>query len=73
MRRGAICWRSADYGRDAATAYGELRAVLAKKGTPIGPLDTQSAAHALALGVVLVSNTLREFKRVPKLRLENWA
>ncbi len=63
----------ADYGRDAATAYGELRAALAKKGTPIGPLDTQIAAHALALGVILVSNNLREFKRVPKLRLENWA
>lgn len=63
----------ADYGRDAATAYGELRAALAKKGTPIGPLDTQIAAHALALGVILVSNNVREFKRVPKLRLENWA
>lgn len=63
----------ADYGLDAAVAYGELRAVLAKKGTPIGPLDTQIAAHALALGVTLVSNNVREFKRVPKLRLENWA
>jgi len=63
----------ADYGRDAAIAYGELRAALAKKGTPIGPLDTQIAAHALALGVTLVSNNVREFRRVPKLRLENWA
>ena len=50
----------------------ELRAALARKGTPIGPLDTQIAAHALALGVTLVSNNVREFKRVPKLRLENW-
>ena len=63
----------ADYGRDAAIAYGELRAALAKKGTPIGPLDTQIAAHALVLGVTLVSNNVREFRRVPKLRLENWA
>jgi tRNA(fMet)-specific endonuclease VapC len=61
----------ADFDRDAAIAYGELRAVLARKGTPIGPLDTQIAAHALAL--TLVSNNVREFKRVPKLRLENWA
>ena len=63
----------AEFGADAARAYGEVRSALEKKGTPIGPLDTQIAAHALALGVTLVSNNLREFKRVPKLRLENWA
>ena len=63
----------ADFGADAARSYGEVRSALEKKGTPIGPLDTQIAAHALALGVTLVSNNLREFKRVPKLRLENWA
>ena len=62
----------AEYGADAARTYGELRSTLEKRGTPIGPLDTQIAAHALALGVTLVSNNLREFKRVPKLRLENW-
>jgi tRNA(fMet)-specific endonuclease VapC len=63
----------ADFDRGAAVAYGEVRAALVKKGCPIGPLDTQIAAHALALGVVLVSNNVREFRRVPKLRLENWA
>ena len=63
----------ADFGADAARVYGELRSTLEGKGTPIGALDTQIAAHALALGVTLVSNNLREFKRVPKLRLENWA
>lgn len=63
----------ADYGIEAARAYGQLRAVLERKGTPIGPLDTQIAAHALALDVTLVTNNQREFKRVPGLRLENWA
>ena len=63
----------ADFGADAARSYGEVRSALEKKGTPIGPLDTQIAAHALALGATLVSNKLREFKRVPKLRLANWA
>ena len=63
----------AEFGADAARAYGEVRSAREKKGPPIGPLDTQIAAHALALGVTLVSNNLREFKRVPKLRLENWA
>ena len=63
----------ADFGADAARTYGEVRVALEQKGTPIGPLDTQIAAHALALGVTLVSNNVREFKRVPKLRVENWA
>lgn len=42
------------------------------KGTPIGSMDLLIAAHALTLGVRLVSNNLREFRRVPGLRLDNW-
>ena len=63
----------ADYDLHAARAYGELRATLERKGTPIGPLDMQIAAHAVALGLTLVTNNLREFKRVAGLKLENWA
>lgn len=62
-----------DYTLAAAQAYGVLRAALERKGTPIGPLDMQIAAHALALDMTLVSNNLREFKRVRGLKLENWA
>ena len=62
----------ADFGVEAAIAYGEVRAAVERKGTPIGPLDMESAAHALALGVVLITNNQREFKRVTGLRLENW-
>lgn len=62
-----------DYDLAAAKIYGDLRAVLARKGTPIGPLDLQIAAHALALGTTLVTNNQREFKRVPGLTLANWA
>ncbi len=61
------------FDADAARQYGRLRARLERLGTPIGALDTLIAAHALALGVTLVSNNTREFERVPKLRLENWA
>lgn len=61
-----------DYGLAAAQRYGELRAHLDRQGTPIGPLDQQIAAHALALDVTLVTNNLREFERVPGLRVENW-
>lgn len=56
----------------AMLEYGRLRANLERAGRPIGALDTLIAAHALALDCVLVTNNLREFKRVPKLRLENW-
>ena len=62
----------ADFDRAAAAAYGRLRAQLESAGTPVGPLDTQIAAQALALGVTLVSNNLREFARVPGLRVVNW-
>ena len=57
----------------AAEIFGSLRAWLTAQGTPIGPYDTQIAAHAQALGVTLVSNNLREFSRVPGLHVENWA
>lgn len=63
----------ADFDPVAAEAYGRLRNTLERAGTPIGPLDTQIAAHALALGVTLVTNNMREFSRVPGLHLENWA
>ena len=57
----------------AADAYGTVRAVMEKKGRPIGPLDTLIAAHALALGTVLVTNNTREFRRVPGLSVEDWS
>lgn len=62
-----------DWDLEAARRYGQLRADLEKKGTPIGSMDMQIAAHALALGLTLVTNNEREFARVAGLRLENWA
>jgi tRNA(fMet)-specific endonuclease VapC len=56
----------------AATHYGRLRAGFEKSGSLIGAYDLLIAAHALALGLTLVSNNVREFRRVPGLRLENW-
>ena len=63
----------ASYGLDAAQAYGHLRADLQRRGLAIGPLDLLIAAHALSLGVPLVTNNQREFVRVAGLTLENWA
>jgi tRNA(fMet)-specific endonuclease VapC len=62
----------ANFDRDAAQCYGRLRATLESAGTSIGPLDTQISAHALALGVTLVTHNTREFKRVPGLLLSDW-
>ena len=63
----------ADFDLNAAQVYGTLRYTLERLGTPIGPLDTQIAAHALALEVTLVTNNVREFARVSGLNLINWA
>jgi tRNA(fMet)-specific endonuclease VapC len=57
---------------DAAAVYAEVRAELDAKGTPIGPLDLMIAAHAISADVVLVTNDREEFRRVPKLRCEDW-
>ena len=52
--------------------YGEIRAALEKSGRPIGSLDTIIAAHAMAVRAVLVTNNVREFRRVRALRCEDW-
>ena len=57
----------------AAAAYGPIRATLERQGTPIGAMDLLIAAHARSLGVILVTNNVREFGRVPGLQIENWA
>lgn len=60
------------WGRDAAAAYGVLRARQERLGKKLGPYDTQIAAHAVALGAVLVSHD-HAFRRIPHLQVENWA
>ena len=60
------------YDDAVAASYGGVRAELERLGTPIGPLDTMIAAHALALGLTLVTNNEREFCRVPGLKVQNW-
>jgi len=56
----------------AAEQVGDLRATLARAGTPIGPYDLQIAAIALAHGLILITHNTREFARVPGLILEDW-
>jgi tRNA(fMet)-specific endonuclease VapC len=60
------------WGSDAARQYGQLRATLERQGQPMGNLDMMIGAHALALGLVLVTSD-HAFTRIKKLKLEDWA
>lgn len=60
------------YDSQAAAHYGEIRADLERKGTPIGVNDLHIAGHARSQGLILVTNNRAEFDRVAGLRLENW-
>jgi tRNA(fMet)-specific endonuclease VapC len=57
---------------EVAAAYGKLRADLERKGRIIGSNDLWIGAHALSLGLVLVTNNTREFSPIEGLALENW-
>ena len=56
----------------AAYHFGQIRAALYILGQPIGPYDMLIAGHARASGLILVTNNINEFERVPGLLLENW-
>jgi len=56
----------------AAAHYGQLRAELERAGTPCGPHDMQIGGHARSEGLIVVTNNVREFARMPGLRTENW-
>lgn len=61
------------YDADAAAHTGQIRAELARAGKPIGPYDQMIAGHARSRGLLVVTNNIREFERVPGLRTEDWS
>lgn len=61
-----------DWSRDAAEHYAEIRADLRKKGQLIGANDLMIAAHARSLGAIVVTNNVKDFRRVKGLKHENW-
>lgn len=63
---------SMEWSSDAADRYGALKHTLKTQGTPIGDLDTQIAAHALAEKLILVTHNTRHFEKIPGLKLEDW-
>jgi tRNA(fMet)-specific endonuclease VapC len=60
------------FGLQVTDTYGRVRATLERAGKPIGPLDSQTAATAVACGLILVTNNVGEFERVPGLSVEDW-
>ena len=62
----------AGFDEHAAMRYGLVRASLARKGKPVGPLDTLIGSHAHVLDVILVTHNTREFAQIDELRLEDW-
>lgn len=56
----------------AAAHYGQVRAELERSGTPCGPHDMQIGGHARSQGLIIVTNNIREFGRMPGIRVENW-
>jgi len=62
----------ADFDEKVAKAYGEIRAALEKAGNLIGSMDMLIGAHALSLGLTLVTNNVREFRKIKHLKVVDW-
>jgi tRNA(fMet)-specific endonuclease VapC len=72
LNRFLLGLNTVDFDRAAAKQYGIIRALLEKKGTPIGANDMLIASIAKSLDFTLVTNNEREFSRVEGLKIENW-
>jgi len=65
-------FQSLPFDDKAALIFGEIRADLSAKGTPIGAYDLQIAAIALANNLTLVTHNTKEFNRIGNLKIEDW-
>jgi len=61
-----------DFDKHASQQFGQIKSELELSGGVIGPYDMMIAGHARSLGLILITNNDREFKRVDGLRTENW-
>ena len=61
-----------EWSRGAAEHYAEIRADLKKRNQIIGSNDLMIAAHARSLGATVVTNNVKDFRRVKGLKFENW-
>jgi tRNA(fMet)-specific endonuclease VapC len=65
-------FQSLPFDDEAALIFGEIRADLTKKGTPIGGYDLQIAAIAFANDLTLITHNTNEFSRIVNLKIEDW-
>jgi tRNA(fMet)-specific endonuclease VapC len=61
-----------DWPQEAAQHYAEIRAALKRRGAQLGAADLMIAAHARAMGAIIVTNNVKDFGRVKGLQVENW-
>jgi tRNA(fMet)-specific endonuclease VapC len=61
-----------EFDKEDAKEAGKVRALLASRGTPIGPYDVLIAGQAVARDMILITHNTQEFARVPGLRFEDW-
>ena len=66
------CFEIIPYDYEASKVYGKLRADLEKQGISIGAYDLQIAAHALSIDAILITNNVREFKKIKGLKVVDW-
>ena len=71
-RVDALQFEVLEFGKEDARQAGEIRANLAKAGTPIGSYDVLIAGQAKARGLTLITHNTREFSRVQGLQIEDW-
>ena len=72
VRVDALQFEVLDFDREDARRAGQVRATLARLGSPIGPYDVLIAGQALARDLILVTHNMREFERVAGLKIEDW-
>ena len=72
MQQLATILEVLEFDADDARAAGRIRSDLKRRGTPIGPFDVLIAGQALARGLTLATGNVREFTRVPGLKVESW-
>ena len=68
----ALQFEVLEFDKEDARQAGEIRALLASKGTPIGPYDVLIAGQAVARDLILVTRNTHEFGRVTGLQIEDW-
>lgn len=61
-----------DFQRTDAISFGVIDSILQSKGIPIGDMDTMIASQAISRGLVLITNNIKHYSRIPKLKYESW-